>query len=192
MAPLTYDVSSESSHTMAAATRAHRNEPRRRLENACDPLVPKIALALAAPVDSGVQAWQLCAMVRTVRPKALVSILGTAALGVTLAMTACGGDDGDDGGTGGGGGATSGGGTSGTGGTPSVGGTTSAGGTLGQQLQNLRKITPEREIARSDAPRVRSPTRGRSTFGARSVLRGRGRARHPGAHRRSRRIRARD
>jgi len=86
-------------------------------------------------------------MARSVRPKALVSILGTAVLGVTLAMTACGGDDGDDGGTGGGGG------TSGTGGTPGSGGTASGGtasggtanggtssaGTAGQQLQDLRK-----------------------------------------------------
>jgi hypothetical protein len=71
-------------------------------------------------------------MTRTVRPKTMVSILGTAALGVTLAMTACGGDDDGDGGD------SSNGGTTASGGT-SNGGTTSAGGSQG--LANQRKNT---------------------------------------------------
>ena len=73
-------------------------------------------------------------MTRPVRTKSLVSILGVAALGVTFAMTACGGDDDGDGGDSSNGGTTTAG-----GGTTSdpTGGTTSAGGSQG--FANQRK-----------------------------------------------------
>jgi hypothetical protein len=75
-------------------------------------------------------------MTRTVRPKAMVSILGAAALGVTLAMTACGGDDDGDGGDSSNGGSTTAGGGTNSGPT---GGTTTAGGSQG--FANQRKNT---------------------------------------------------
>jgi hypothetical protein len=102
-------------------------------------------------------------MKRPVKPRSWFGILGSVALSVTLAMTACGGDgdDGDDGSGGGNGGnttagnggtapATSGG-TQAAGGTQagstggtssSTGGVPSSGGVAGrQQLPNLRKNT---------------------------------------------------
>jgi hypothetical protein len=122
--------------------------------------------------DSAIEAWQCgdsleVTMVRRVQPKSLFGVVGSAVLGATLAMTACGGDgdDGDDddtnGGSSSGGSSTAGNGSvpaasggtqSASGGTQSAsGGTQSAtGGTApsgggvagGQQfLPNLRKNT---------------------------------------------------
>jgi hypothetical protein len=69
----------------------------------------------------------------SVQPKSWFGFLGSVVLGVTFAMTACGGDDGDDGD--GGGGSNSGGASNGGG---SNGGTTTAGapaqGTAGRNL----------------------------------------------------------
>jgi len=82
-------------------------------------------------------------MTRPVRTKSLVSMLGVVALGVTFAMTACGGDDddGDGGDSSNGGSTTAGGGTTTgpTGGTVATGGTTTAGGAQG--FANQRKNT---------------------------------------------------
>ena len=107
---------------------------------------------------------------KTVQPKSWFGLLGSVALGVTFAMTACSGDDGDDDGAGGAsnggasnGGASNGGTTTagapaniggvssstggisqiGTGGTSSsAGGIPSSGGVAGRQaFPNLRKNT---------------------------------------------------
>jgi hypothetical protein len=117
--------------------------------------------------DSAVEAWQCfrlleVTMVRRVQPKSLFGVVGSAVLGATLAMTACGGDgdDGDDdttnGGSSSGGSSTAGNGStaSATGGTQSAsggtsggtqsatGGAPSGGGVAGRQfLPNLRKNT---------------------------------------------------
>jgi hypothetical protein len=107
-------------------------------------------------------------MVRRVQPKSLFGVVGSAVLGVTLVMTACGGDGDDDGGDDNGGGGTNSGGTSTagngsatatggagpTGGSASTSGGTNTGGTstagapsgggvAGRQqfLPNLRKNT---------------------------------------------------
>ena len=99
-------------------------------------------------------------MVRRVQPKSLFGVVGSTVLGITLVMTACGGDgdDGDDGDDGGGGGGTTStggsstagngsmpatGGVQNTGGTQSTGGAPSGGGVAGRQafLPNLRKNT---------------------------------------------------
>jgi len=83
-------------------------------------------------------------MNRSVRSKSLVSILGSLVFGATLAVSACGGDDGDDGGDSSNGGSTANGGTA-SGGTAnggtSNGGTSSAGTAGGQGLTSLRKNT---------------------------------------------------
>jgi hypothetical protein len=74
---------------------------------------------------------------KTVQPKSWFGLLGSVALGVTFVMTACGGDDGDDGDGDGNGGSNNGGASNG--GTNS-GGTTTAGAPA-QGAANLRKNT---------------------------------------------------
>lgn len=74
---------------------------------------------------------------KTVQPKSWFGLLGSVALGVTFAMTACGGDDGDDGDGDGNGGSNNGGASNG--GT-NTGGTTTAGAPA-QGAANLRKNT---------------------------------------------------
>lgn len=78
-------------------------------------------------------------MARPARTKSLVSMLGVVALGITFAMTACGGDDDDgDGGDSSNGGSNSGGTTSDPTGGTSTGGTSTAG---RNGLMNQRKNT---------------------------------------------------